>query len=451
MKFSLSKYGTFGIIVLFLLVFVTIRIVEAKKPAPKPEEPLELYDKNIVTTTPIGEIMRVWGSLKPDSDYQNIWNKEGERYKAVALGDIDGISDQKELYAASVNYICQGKGKNRECGYRIVVDVYRDGEPGIQLSSPEVWDRSCVNCELILADVCGDSDSEIILSTDHNVVVFGYDGTEIKQFAYKDNIGDGIFPEQKYWIYAMAVADIDADSEDEILLGVNRSGYDDGYLFIYELEETSTVELELPYSLEEVSNSHCPKGMRISSLGTGYDGEGNFKICATAFELESEERIYKNYLLIWKLDEYLYLEGNLPIGGQTRSRFDLDVGDVLGGAGYSGDEIVLIRNDSQPGKLELYSLDGDYLYLEAPAFSEEASLNYVYIADSDNDGSMEIVCVGGAAQETGKGGKGGTCGSYYYIEVFGVSDGSSPKIESEWWIIDGDRCQDEAPWDASIG
>jgi hypothetical protein len=59
--------------------------------------------------------------------------------------------------------------------------------------------------------------------------------------------------------------------------------------------------------------------------------------------------------------------------------------------------------------------------------------------------------VGGAAQKTGKGGKGGICGSYYYIEVFGVSDGAASKIESEWWIIDGDRRKDEAPWDASIG
>jgi hypothetical protein len=457
MKFSLSKFGFFGIIALCFFIFVAIRIVEAKKPAPKPEEPLELYGKNIVTTTPIGEIMRVWGSSGINADYENIWNKEGERYKAVVLGDIDGTSDQRELYAASVNYICQGRGKNRECDYRIVVDVYRKGESGIKLSSPEVWDRSCVNCELILADVCGGSESEIILSTDHNVVVFGYDGTEIKQLAYKDDIGNGIFTEQKYWIYTMAVADIDTDLKDEILLGVNPGGYDAGYLFNYKLEEKSPPNgSEFPYSLKEVSPSyHCPDGMRIYSLGTGYDNEETFKICATAFVyLEPWERIFQNYLLIWNWDESLIFEGDGLIDGQTSSWFSLDVGNVLEDTsypGYPGEEIVLIRNDSQPGKLELYSLDGISLNLVAPAFSEEVSLYNVYIADSDNDGSKEIICVGGAAQKTGKGGKGGICGSYYYIEVFGVSDGAASKIESEWWIIDGDRRKDEAPWDASIG
>jgi len=434
MKSSLTKYGIFGIIALFLFVFTMIRIGEAKKPAPKPEEPLELYDKNIVTTTPIGEIMRVWGYVSSDPvyGYQNIWTKEGERYKAVALGDIDGTPDQEELYAASVNYV-------RARGYRIVVDVYREGEEGITLSSPEVWDRSCVDCELILADVCGGPDSEIVLSTDHNVIVFGYDGAEIKQLAYIDDIGDGIFPEQKYWIYAIAIANVDTDTQDEILLGVNPVGYDAGYLFIYELED--------PPSFKEVSSLLCPIGMRIYSLAAGIDSSTNLKICATAFEyLEPGERIYQNYLLIWMWDGNLNLEFYDLIGDPTSDWFSLDVGDVL--EGDPADEIVLIRNDFQLGKLELYSLNGTLLPQEAFASSEEVSLNYVYVADSDGDGFNEIVCVGGAAQKAGKGGKGGICGSYYYIEVFGIG---LEGIVSEWSIIGGDRCQDEAPWNASIG
>lgn len=161
MRLFLSKHYVLWILAVCLLAFAVFEIAEAKKPTKPPqEEVLQLYNKNIVTTTPIGEIMRVWGSLDDDSaGYANIWTKEGERYKAVVLGNIDG-DNTKELYAASVNYV-------RRHGYRIVIDVYKEGMSGVTLSLPPVWDRSCVNCELILGDVCGYDGDEIILSTDH--------------------------------------------------------------------------------------------------------------------------------------------------------------------------------------------------------------------------------------------------------------------------------------------
>ena len=95
MKHSLSKYYVLWILAVCLLAFAALEIAEAKKPTKPPqEEDLQLDDKNIVTATPIGEIMRVWGYKGIDSEgkdyYENIWTKEGERYKAVALGDIDG-------------------------------------------------------------------------------------------------------------------------------------------------------------------------------------------------------------------------------------------------------------------------------------------------------------------------------------------------------------------------
>lgn len=424
MKFSLLKHGVAGSLALCLLLFVAIQLVEAKKPKP-PEELLQLNTKNIVTTTPIGEIMRVWGSLWPEPGYENIWTKEGERYKAVALGDIDGIGG-RELYAASVNYV-------RRRGYRIVVDVYEENLAGIQLSSPEVWDRSFVNCELILADVTGDSNNEIILSTDHNLVVFGYDKPgHIIQLAYKDNIDD-IFSDQNYWIYSIAVANVvDTDPAGEILLGVNPVGYDAGYLFIYNL---------VGNSLEKISRFDCSSGMRIWSLAAGVDGsDRSLKICASAFSYQNPpERSCQNYLLIWDLGG---LELSIPIGDPTSSRFRLDVGDVLED---SGDEIVLIRNDFQPNKLEIYTLSGGKTSWEAQASSSEGSFSNVYIADSDGDGSKEIVCIGAAPQRLGKKGKGAISGSYYYIEVFGINS------TSEWMVIGGEPRRHEAPWDAAIG
>lgn len=379
MKFFSSKHYVFWILAICLLVFAAFEIAEAKKPTKPPqEEPLELYGKNIVTTTPIGEIMRVWGyvSADPVDGYQNIWTKEGERYKAVAIGDING-DNTRELYAASVNYV-------RRSGYRIVVDVYIDEQPGVQLGSPPVWDRSCVGYELILADVCGDSDIEIILSTDHNVVVFGYDGNgEIVQLAYKEDIGDGTFEDQKYWIYAMAVADVNGDSKGDILLGVNPVGYEAGYLFIYELVDSPPDSDGLPYSIEQVSDPYqCSDGRRILSLATGDSDSvnGPDKICATAFEyLEPGESIYQNYLLIWSYDNDngLNLDVELPIGGLTSDWFSLDVGDVL--PGCDGDEIALIRNDQEYSKLKLRSLNNGSIIdeLEAPVSVEEANLNYV--------------------------------------------------------------------------
>ncbi|MCK4817451.1 hypothetical protein KA005_16895, partial [bacterium] len=229
-----------------------------------------------------------------------------------------------------------------------------------------------------------------------------------------------------------------------ILLGVNPVGIDAGHLFVYDLAQQE------PYTLNKVTCFHCPvgivNGMRICPLATGVDGSGSLKICATGYEyLEPGERIYNNYLLIWDLD------GNLNyylIAPETRLWSRLDVGDVLI-SGYPGDKIVLLLEEEGRSKWELYSLDGSKINgWEAFAYSEEARGHFVYVADSDGDEVNEIICVGSVLQKSGKGGKGATCGTYYYIEVFGIESGV---ITPEWGIIDGDRCQDEGPWDATIG
>ena len=334
--------------------------------------------------------------------------------------------------------------------------MYKENQPGVQLSSPEVWDSSCVICELILADVTGDGTNEIILTTDHNLVVFGYVGAEIKQLAYKDNI-----IEPRYWIWSMAVADVNDDSKNDILLGVNPVGYDPGYLFMYELVDPPDSD-GLSYSLKQISDFYqCSDRMRILSLAAGDSDSvnGPDKICATAFQYaDTEERIYQNYLLIWDFGDW-----NSPrvitVGEETDTYwFRLDVGDVVDGE-YTGDEIALLRPDLAPEQLELHSLSALLLsedgVLGSPirttsATPSEVNPDEVYIANWDGDLKNEIVCVGAVAQKSGKDGKGATCGSYYYIEVFGI-DPDSGNIFSEWYTIGGDRCRDEAPWDASIG
>lgn len=153
MKFFSSKHYVFWILAICLLVFAAFEIAEAKKPTKPPqEEPLELYGKNIVTTTPIGEIMRVWGyvSADPVDGYQNIWTKEGERYKAVAIGDING---DILLGVNPVGY---------EAGYLFIYELV-DSPPdsdGLPYSIEQVSDPyQCSDGRRILSLATGDSDS----------------------------------------------------------------------------------------------------------------------------------------------------------------------------------------------------------------------------------------------------------------------------------------------------
>ena len=463
MKFSLSKYYIFWILAVCLLVFAVIEIVEAKKPTPTPEEPLELYDKNIITTTPIGEVMRVWGYVSPDPvyGYEDIWTKEGERYKAVALGDIDGLPG-RELCAASVNYVCEGRGRQRKCDYRIVVDVYREGLPGVQLSSPEVHDRSCVICELVLADVDGDSVDEIILTTDRNLVVFKYDDLK-NEIVELDSKSDFLADLDKdYWIWSMAVADIFPENEpnqqNEILVTVNPMGLDskEGYLFIFKLNSKADDDKLIWYLDPVFNNLGDPYPWKLGShslaAGDSDDNDTLDTLCATAFNYVPVENeiYYDNYLVIWDIEEdgeaYTFTcRPAIPISSSAEGPIYLDVGDVY--PSNVGDEIVLLRRDVPTDTLELYSFDGTSLELIKTPTLSEGYFSMVRVADSDEDGQIEIICVGGVPQKAGKKGR-ATTRSDYYIEVFGLINGN---IESEWRTHGGESGRDEAPWDASVG
>lgn len=408
---SWFKLETISFILLFLAITTSSIPPLQGKGKPKPvSSPLVLSDSgNIVTFDPTNNQLKVWGNV--GDAFGNYWTADDVYYGAVAIGDIDGDA-LKEIVGINFCKIYLGKGR-REYKYKVYLNVYKEGQEGIWITTYSDSDDnniieeaplSYVDFEIALDDLnkkSGNKD-EIILRTRRYLAVYEYDheAGKLKKIASRQLSADILSHEnESFWLRSVTVGDIDGDNVKDILAVGNilPATENRGYLFICNLPASGS-ELDLS-SLIEVPYNFADNSLRAGNI----DGDNQLELCTTAFLQEYDDASsttkYYSYILIFD-----YTTNGVEIYDYVLDPNDtswpwnhLDVGNLEGDT--SQDEMAVLMGHLN--QLWIYSFESvtSFPPAELPAptiidLNPSAAMNDIALGDTNYDGTNEINIVG---------------------------------------------------------
>ena len=385
---------------------------------------LRLNDLNIITAEPNAQgKLRVWGETA-DGQYENIWLQTNVQHSSVAIGDIDD-DGRNEIVAPGVCAVNYG-GNPDNIGYKIFLNVYKEkGKPiwnnvwrtSFYSDSDCIFERNIYwHNEIVTADLDGEAGDEIVVMTLNKIGVFKYNQNkdEIELLASRDRFLD----DHNLSLRALAVANLDDDSQSEILISaneiVNEKGVNNrGWILVFKLEDNWP---RLVNTIEADANVSS-----FSLRGGNIRGSDHQEIFAVGFRLLDD--LHYSYVLGWDAEGTKFLDHKLYETGSPNAQYlCLDVGEVLA---EGLDEVIVASNE--PDEISLYSWDGDELEREGrhPLPHQNIFVTNVYISDVDFDSSSRnniLVCGG---KETGG----------FYLEVFGFEQ----DFASKWLRISQDE------------
>jgi len=354
------------------LVIIGFNFVQAEKPEtppgqdkgkPEPSAPLlDLYDYNIVTAEPDGTgHLHVWGYNAMATAYEKIWTAESVHHSSVAIGDIDG-DNKREIVAPTSCRIAgkAGKGPKGTSYYKYYINVYQedfdasDYERGIWRSTyydgldNNIQETNHWSSEIAIANVDTDSLNEVVLMTANYIAIFRYDDSE----TYAYNGEQGAFqrialqsPEDSVGgislvLQSLVCGDIDDDGMDEILVAANVPGLDANQSYI----------LAYDYNAENTDTGLDLKFSKFiddASIGhqslriADLDGDESIELCSTAY-IYDQNGEYQSYVFIWEQtdDEWFGNRYDFSIISESNWPWNhLDTGELISTS--PGDEIVL--------------------------------------------------------------------------------------------------------------
>ncbi|MFX0108880.1 MAG: helix-turn-helix domain-containing protein, partial [Candidatus Hodarchaeota archaeon] len=200
---------------------------------------LELNAANLITSEP-GRLS-VWGYDELHQAYVDIWTTDNVYYDSVAIGDIGNDGLREIVGTASIdmmgtiihNATCRWAATPYLSffpPFDIFFEVYKEGQSGISATSEAVKDTAHDRNEITIADVDPVyPGNEVVMKTRHWLVVYD---SEYKIVGKTD-----WFVEEVQVIFeGIAVANIDDDSQNEIIVSGNLEGLENsGHLFIFDL------------------------------------------------------------------------------------------------------------------------------------------------------------------------------------------------------------------------
>ncbi len=297
--------------------------------------------------------------------------------------------------------------------YKYFINVYQEGfnadeyEMGIWRSTfyddtdNNIKETNHWKSEIAIANVDGDSPNEVVLLTAHYLAIFRYDAG--MPYAYNGeegafqriaelNVADSV-GETSLLMRSLTCGNIDDDDEDEILIAATVPGAGVYQSYI----------LVYDYDRGLDSGLHLKFSIPIDDARIGHqslriadlDGDGIIELCSTAYT--EDQNGYQSYVYIWEHTEggWFNTRHDIEIGSETDPPWNhLDTGELLGS---SGDEIVL--SIGHLGQLILcecvrISEGGDFQLNLGPR-ANSTFINGVSIADADGMTGNEIVVYGG--------------------------------------------------------
>lgn len=435
----IRKIMLVALVLVVLLSLISIFFLKISAP----RDAFRLADFSIITVEPDGVgRLRVWGFRRPD-DFRNIWSVATSKtntvkHSSVAMGDIDGDGLAEVIVPAyaKAKFV---RGEKESVFYKIFLNIYKQGKKGIWKSTfysdgDCLWEDSqfWMN-EVALANVDHDPANEVILKSATGLAVYKYlpGPDEIKMTA----IIPSFKAKQGIFLNSVAVGDLDGMPPSEIVVSANLfvpgKPLSSGMIFVVQVQNKG-LEVVKSISVDAILTRNS---LRMGNVLPG----NNMEFFTTGYRRKSGE--LEGFLLGWDAAGERIVD--LPI---PESRSDqipsakLAIGDLTFEA---GEDIVVIQN--RPSALLLYSWAGEKLELikKAPLDDPTIGLNDIRIADTDGDGRNEII-VGGAARVVSD-----KTIPHFFLGVFGYSQ-TDHGIEPRWMYAGGER-EDREVWSIALG
>ena len=418
----------FVFIFLFLLAMDSSGSEEKPDKSTTPPSPaaIELSDYgNIVTAEPVAKILRIWGF--DGHEYQDLWKAESVQYESAAIGDIDDDPNTTEIVAPNICLAREEKNGIRTEYIKMFINVYQDG-PANQ-NPMGVWDTTYYssnpldylksndsytkNTEIIIDNVDNAlSGNEIVLKGYSNLGVFRYNPEYDKDGKFHlQGIAQVHYPEE-FMLQSLATADLYGDSASEIILALNKKGFENNALInIYngsDLELLKSIPIDARLNDESLCISRNPAASPL--------------IFSPGYRYNESYSTADAYIFKWNINGDLELEFAIDkLNGRNGfpPNVNMDMGDV---DDDGRDEIVL--GSDEPDYLIVYEYENGTLVDKAtltkadPPFSQYDRINIknVDIHDSDGDGYNEIIVSGSGPFDKKI--------PDAYLQVFKYSDGS---------------------------
>jgi hypothetical protein len=361
---------------------------------PQSTGPLTLRDNDIVTTG-FPRSTRVWRKGK-NNLYKEVWKIEPVRHSSIVVGNVDNEKDC-EIVGPGFCRVTEKRGERQVSFYKYWINVYKQGEEN-WWKTTYYSDSDCVFeeksfelSEIAIADVDGNPGNEIILITKHCLAIFQYD-LEIEEFKLLSSRYT-FFDDNPLFLKSIVTRNIDNDDAEEILITAD------------EMDESGTA---------------ISKGC----LGDIIEG-GHPEIVAPAYRLNGDT--WNTFIMGWDIEGEKIFEKALYDRGDYEWRLiHLDVGNLTA---KRGEEIIVGHH--VPDELIYYYWNGTKL-MEGSRFALDhryVAISNVYIVDSDdNPDSLGEVIVCGRGFEVGGTGQ-------FYLEVLGFNQG----LFSKWFRLGGER------------
>ncbi len=420
-KFQLLRLSAFIFLLCVALVIIGFNFVQAQgkpekppgkdKGKPTPSAPLlDLNDYNIVTAQPDGEgHLHVWGYT--GVTYEKIWTAEEVHHSSVAIGDLDGDGITREIVGPTSCRIQgkPGKGPKNTSYYKYFINVYKEDfdaseyEMGIWRSTyyddldNNIKETNHWKTDIAIANVDGDSLNEVVLVTANYIAIFKYDPAKI--YAYTGETGafqriallrpaDSV-GEASLVLNSVACGNIDDDDEDEILISANVPGTGVNQSYIL------AYEYDVANTVSGL-NLIDFKFMDDARLGhesfriADLDGDGINEFCSTAYVYD-ENGVYQSYVFIWEQTEGEWYSNRYSFWVDSETDWPwnhLDTAELISTS--LGDEIVISLGHR--GKLIRYECirdgNGDFQLFLAGEIFVDPFFNIGNVNIADTDGIL---------------------------------------------------------------
>ena len=390
---------------------------------PQSTGPLSLRDNDIVTTEfPLRT--RVWRKSK-NNIYKEVWRIEPVRHSSIAVGNVDNKNDC-EIVGPGVCRLTEKKGARQVSQYKYWINVYKQGKKDwwkttyYSNSDCVFEEKSLELSEIAIADVDGESGNEIIIITKHYLAIFKYN-TEEEEFRLLSS-RYSFLDDSPMFLKSIVACNIDDDEVEEILVAADEldelgTGFNKGWILIFKVQDN------WPHIYKSIQ---VDANLAYQSLRVGDVIEGGYpEIITSAYRLNHD--IWNTLILGWDTEGEKLFEKRLYDRGDYEWRLaHLDVGNLTSNA---GEEIIVGHH--VPDELIYYYWDGTKLK-EGSRFAlshQHFALSNVYIADTDDEpDSLGKVIACGAGFEGGGTGQ-------FYLEVLGFNQG----FFSKWLRLGGER------------